>query len=114
MASIDDPEATSQVRELVPLTDLMRHLILPDLPLPLRSDYLYIFTEAYLLTDRPVKWLMDAAELPVRRRRMCTHAERAHTSSKARIHVAACLVVRLAERCLLELSSCHELCGSSC
>ena len=52
------------VRELVSLTDLMKQLVLPELPLPLRSDYLILFTEAYLLTRVKVKWLLDASELP--------------------------------------------------
>eukprot|EP00966_Prymnesium_polylepis_P265461 6132500-Prymnesium_polylepis.2 len=46
------------VREMLPMKVLLQHLVITTLPLPLRRGYLFIFTEAYLITGRPVKRLL--------------------------------------------------------
>ena len=49
-----------QVRDMFPLTSLMRHLLLPELPLvSLRADYMFIFYEAYLRTARAMAVLSN-------------------------------------------------------
>ena len=53
------------LRDLLSLSDLLKHLLAPSLPLVLRMGYLMVFTEGYLISDRPSRGLLVARELPL-------------------------------------------------
>jgi len=55
------PEAIA--RSLFSLGDLLEHLLLPELPTALRTQYLHVLDEAYLYVKRSVKDLASSAEM---------------------------------------------------
>ena len=53
------------LHEILPLSDLLKQLLAPKLPLILRMGYLRVFTEGYVDTGRPARGLLDAWEMPL-------------------------------------------------
>ena len=55
-----------QVREMLPLTELLQHLLEPAVPLPLElhANYLFVLRESYLATSRPCKEVAESEAIP--------------------------------------------------
>jgi hypothetical protein len=53
------------VRELLPLDDLVEHLLSENLPTMLKANYMLVFCEAYLVTQRVCRDLQECDELPL-------------------------------------------------
>ena len=54
VTGIDNPNIEQMVRETLPLDEVVSHLLLTDLPTPLRANYLRLLDEAYLVTAKPL------------------------------------------------------------
>ena len=52
------------MREFVPLPELVENLLIADLPIALRGNYVRLFFEAFLRTEKPVREVATSDDLP--------------------------------------------------
>jgi hypothetical protein len=61
----ENAAAESVVRELLPLDDLVEHLLAPNLPTTLKTNLMLVLNEAYFVTERKCRDLDECDELPL-------------------------------------------------